>query len=543
MRLREIIDGCLYEYILPSRDFLDVDISGIAYDSRRVIRGGLFVAIKGDIYDGKDFILDALKRGAMGIVFEGESLNISEEFARQRDTLLVKVRDARTSLACLSHNFFGRPSERLNIIGVTGTNGKTTTTHLIRTILETWGRSTGLIGTISYSFGGHEYPAIHTTPEAVEFQSLLKDMLNSGCDYAVTEVSSHSLKQRRIDYTRFSLAVFTNLTRDHLDFHKTMDDYYLSKRRLFTDLLIENGTAIINSDDDWGKRLISDLSSLRPDIRIITYSLQDSLLGAHISPVMMKTSPEGTSLIVRVSDRAFSKSGFQQSESPAGASGYNKEIHIRCPLVGIPNVYNILSALSVALSLNIPEEKIREGLEKNTLVKGRFEKIDEGQDFLCIIDYAHTPDALERLILTAREISSELESTKNNKNFGGRSGGVITVFGCGGNRDMGKRPIMGKIATGLSDHVIITSDNPRYEEPDAIISDIISEVIRDNYEIIPDRGDAIKRAIMMAGKGDIVLIAGKGHEDYQEIKGKREKFSDRDVCVNALRERYSVCRA
>lgn len=537
MILRDIIKDCLYEDIFPPKDFLEVDVHGIAYDSRRVIKGGIFVAIKGDIHDGKDFVIDAIKKGASGIVFEGESLDIPDEFTRQRGVFLIRVRDARTALACISHNFFGRPSERLNVIGVTGTNGKTTTTHLIRTILETWGRSTGLIGTISYSFGGQEYPALHTTPEAVEFQSLLKDMLNSGCDYAVTEVSSHSLKQKRVDFTRFSVAVFTNLTRDHLDFHKTMDDYYLSKRRLFTELLVENGTAVINSDDDWGKRLISDLSSLRPDIRIITYGLNPGAnisrrsVWGDVSPVKMETSPEGSLLIFRVSD------GYD----------HEREIHVCSPLIGIPNIYNILSALSVALVLNIPEEVIREALRKDTIVKGRFEKIDEGQDFLCIIDYAHTPDALERLILTAREIISEqgtIPGSQKDRGFSGVEGGrVITVFGCGGNRDRGKRPIMGRIATELSDHVIITSDNPRDEDPDAIISDVISEVVKDNYEIIPDREDAIKRAVMMAVKGDIVLIAGKGHEDYQEIKGKRERFSDRDVCVNALRERFSICRA
>lgn len=509
MRIKEIIKDCLYEEITPVQNFLEQEVRGIAYDSRKVVRDGLFVALTGEVYDGKDFIMDAIKKGAKVIVFDGEAISIKDESLKDGKVLLIRVKDARTALACLSHNFFEKPSERLKVIGVTGTNGKTTTTHLIKAILETWGKTTGLIGTISYSFKGHEYPAVHTTPEAVEFQSLLKDMIINGCEYVVTEVSSHSLKQRRVDYTRFSMAVFTNLTRDHLDFHKTMDDYYLSKRRLFTELLIQNGTAVINRDDEWAERLISDLASMRPDVRIITYGLKER---ATIVPVTAQSYPEGSLLVLRISD----------------TDSINREIRIESPLIGIPNIYNLLSALSVALGLDIPEEIIREGLRKNTIVKGRFEKIEEGQDFLCILDYAHTPDALERLILTARELTSD--------------GRVITVFGCGGNRDKGKRPIMGRIATGLSDYVIITSDNPRNEPPDAIISDITSGIARDNYEIIPDRAQAIKRAIMFAQKGDIVLIAGKGHEDYQEIKGKRERFSDREVCIDALRERLSICR-
>lgn len=502
MRLKEIIGDCSYDDIIPSSSFLEAEISDVTYDSRRVVKDALFVALKGENHNGNDFIMDAIDKGAKGIIFEGK-VDLPGEVIKERGVFLVRVKDARKALACVSNNFFGRPSERLNVIGVTGTNGKTTTTHLIRTILETWGMTVGLIGTISYSFGGKDYPAIHTTPEAIEFQSLLRDMLNSGCNYVVTEVSSHSLKQRRVDYTRFSVAVFTNLTRDHLDFHGTMEDYYLSKRRLFTDLLTEKGTAVINIDDDWGRRLFSELSDLRPDLRIITCGMNTE---AAVSPLVIQKSTGGALLRVRQSSGAMD----------------NKEMQINSPLIGIPNIYNILSALSVALSLDIPEEIIREGLRKDIIVRGRLEKVDMGQDFLCIIDYAHTPDALERLIITARELIT-----------GGR---VITVFGCGGNRDKGKRPVMGKIATELSDYVIITSDNPRYEDPDAIISDILSGVRGDNYEIIPDRAEAIKRGVRVAGSGDILLIAGKGHEDYQEIKGKRERFSDREVCIDALRE-------
>lgn len=495
MRLRDLLNNCLYEEISPTESILDSEISSITYDSRRASKDSLFVAIKGENHDGRDFIFDAIKKGSKGIVLE-DNTEPMEGFITD-GLFVIKVRDARKALACLSNNFFGRPSERLNIIGVTGTNGKTTTTFLIKTIIETWGRPTGLIGTISYSIRDRHHPAIHTTPEAIEFQSLLKEMLLSGCNYVVAEVSSHALKQKRVDYTRFSTAVFTNLTRDHLDFHRTMEDYYLSKRRLFTELLIKNGTAVINRDDDWGKRLLSELSDLRPDLRIITYGLEG---GATIFPSVIERSSKGTSLVVKVSER---------------------EICLDSPLIGLPNIYNILSAFSVALNLGIPDEIIRDGLNKNTVVRGRFEKVEVGQDFLCIIDYAHTPDALKRLISTTREIVPK--------------GRIVTVFGCGGNRDKGKRPIMGQIATELSDFVIVTSDNPRNEDPEVIISDIISGVTKDNYEIVPDRAEAIKRAISIARRGDAIVIAGKGHEDYQEIRGKRERFSDRDVFINALR--------
>ncbi|MFN3395832.1 MAG: UDP-N-acetylmuramoyl-L-alanyl-D-glutamate--2,6-diaminopimelate ligase [Thermodesulfovibrionales bacterium] len=508
MRLKGVIRDCMFDEDSLSGPFLDTEISGIAYDSRKVVNNGLFVALKGENYDGNDFIMDAIDKGARVVVFEGNSMNSVRDLIIARDVLLIKVKDPRMALACLSNNFYGRPSEILNVVGVTGTNGKTTTTHLIRTILETWGEATGLIGTISYSFKGHDYPALHTTPEAVEFQSLLKDMLDSGCSYVVTEVSSHSLKQRRVDYTRFSTAVFTNLTRDHLDFHRTMEDYYLSKRRLFTDLLIDYGTAVINIDDEWGKRLFSELSSLRPDLRIITYGIKAD---ATVNPVMIDgLNADGLRL----------KIGLKTIPNYPFTSSPLQPLHIDSPLIGIPNIYNVLSAVSVAVGLKIPEEIIIKGLRKDTVVRGRFEKVEAGQDFLCIIDYAHTPDALERLILTAREIISK--------------GRVITVFGCGGNRDKGKRPLMGRIATELSDYVIITSDNPRNEDPADIISDIISGVIKNNYEIVPERADAIERAVLMAESGDILLIAGKGHEDYQEIKGKRERFSDRDVCINAI---------
>lgn len=500
----------MFDEKILTESFLDIEISGITYDSRRVVNNGLFVALKGENYDGSDFIMDAIDKGARVVFFEGDAANLDRELIKARNVSLIKVKDARKALACLSNNFYGRPSEMLNIVGVTGTNGKTTTTYIIRTILETWGKATGLIGTISYSFKGHDYPAVHTTPEAVGFQSLLRDMLDSGCSYVVTEVSSHSLKQRRVDFTRFSVAVFTNLTRDHLDFHGTMEDYYLSKRRLFTDLLIDKGTAVINIDDEWGKRLFSELPGLRPDVRIITYGIKAD---AMVTPIMIEKSKEGSSLKVRIRPSAFNLQPILQIDSP---------------LIGIPNIYNILSAVSVALSLNIPEEIIIEGLKKDTVVRGRFERVEAGQDFLCIIDYAHTPDALERLILTAKEIKSNSR--------------VITVFGCGGNRDKGKRPIMGRIATELSDYVIITSDNPRNEDPDAIISDIISGVIRNNYEIIPERAEAIERAVMLAQSGDILLIAGKGHEDYQEIKGKRERFSDREVCINAIKSSRTVAQ-
>jgi UDP-N-acetylmuramoyl-L-alanyl-D-glutamate--2,6-diaminopimelate ligase len=512
VRLEDVFRGCAYE-ISGERERqrgvevqpLEAQVSGIAYDSRKVVKDTVFVAIRGEKLDGHDFISDAVKRGAVAIIHEKPEPN-APSCSDIRGPLFIKVRDTRRALACISNNFYERPSEGISVIGVTGTNGKTTTTYLIKSVLEAWGRNAGLIGTITYIIGDRHYPAVHTTPEALEFQGILREMAKAGCSHVITEVSSHSLSQCRVDYTLFEAGVFTNLTRDHLDFHGTMEEYYRAKRRLFTELLSAEGIAVINRDDAWGKRLLTDLREQgkeresRPSI--ITYGMER---GSDVTALDPENTPSGVSFTL---------------EYRGGSC------RIVCPLVGIPNIYNILAAASVALALGIPTEVMREGIRNTPPVEGRLEKVEAGQDFLCIVDYAHTPDALERLIVTARELLKD-------RNLSGR---IITLFGCGGDRDRGKRPLMGEIASRLSDYLILTSDNPRSEDPDEILSEIVSGISGDRYQVVPDRKEAITLAVEKAGPGDIVLIAGKGHEDYQEIKGVRYKFRDREVAEEAIKK-------
>jgi UDP-N-acetylmuramoyl-L-alanyl-D-glutamate--2,6-diaminopimelate ligase len=555
MRLGELLNGCDYtpSLNLPSRGggqgWEDLNISGVDYDSRKVKKGCLFVAIKGERYDGHDFIEDAIKNGSVAIVHEKvnpPSIKKGRSGINNPSLIFIQVKNTRKALACISHNFCGMPSDSLTLIGITGTNGKTTTTYLLKSILESWGKEVGLIGTIQYLIKDRIYPAPYTTPESLEFHGLLKDMLLSGCTYVVSEVSSHALAQYRVDSTIFNTAVFTNITRDHLDFHKTMDNYFKAKERLFKELLDKDGTAVINVDDPYGKRLVSLLINGKPSQMILTYGLEP-----------------GADIIASEIDNSFRGLRFR-------VSFQGKDYYLSSRLIGIPNVYNILSAVGASISLLVPWQVILEGIEKAGNVKGRFEKVDMGQEFLCIIDYAHTEDALERLIYTAKELikKSEVSSTPSltlsplapcsSKTYcTGREGGqgwgedsesqtmnsssrIITVFGCGGDRDRGKRPCMGAVATRLSDTVIITSDNPRSEDPADIIKEIVSGAVRNNYLIEPDRRGAIKKAVDMAGDGDIVLIAGKGHEDYQEIKGVRSPFSDRDILEEVIKDKLKV---
>jgi UDP-N-acetylmuramoyl-L-alanyl-D-glutamate--2,6-diaminopimelate ligase len=515
MKLRELLSGCgdtfrEGEWLHDGQaeeDVRDMEISGVVYDSRKVKEGYMFVAIKGERVDGHNFIHDAIRNGARAIVLEREIRTTELEIARRNlspgmehsmeqseiQSCFLHAKNSRRSLACIASNLYKRPSEWMTLIGITGTNGKTTTTYILKSILETWGKDVGLVGTIQYMIGDVAYPAPHTTPESPEFQALLKDMYSSGCTHVISEVSSHALAQYRVDNTRFRAAVFTNLTRDHLDFHRTMEDYFRAKERLFLQLLDREGAAIINSDDTYGKRLHFELLSKNPELRDIDLSF----LGIRFN------------LIYR-----------------------NEKHEILSGLVGLHNVYNIMSAVGVALSQGIPWSAITEGIAKTANVKGRFETVDVGQGFLAAIDYAHTEDALSRLLETAREVLAG--KRRNGKEISPR---IITVFGCGGDRDRGKRPRMGAVATKLSNFVIITSDNPRSEEPHDIIREIEQGAVRKNYVIEPDRGEAISQAVKAAHKGDIVLIAGKGHENYQEIKGSMYRFSDREVLEAAIKER------
>jgi len=510
MKLRELLKGCdSIKGEVTKEQSLDRDISGVAYDSRKVKKGCLFVAIKGDRHDGHDFISEAISKGAVAIVHEKEIPHNSLDNSSY--VSFIRVEDSRRSLACIANNFYGMLSRTLTLIGVTGTNGKTTTTYILKSILESWGKEVGLIGTIQYMIKERVYPAPHTTPESLEFHGLLKDMLLAGCTHVVSEISSHALAQHRVDGAFFKVAVFTNLTRDHLDFHKTMEDYFRAKERLFRELLDSNGMCVINLDDPYGKRLISSLTETSPDFKehILTYGIDES---ADI--VAREIQGSHKELSFRISFR-----------------GRNHDV--TSLLIGMPNVYNIMSAVGVSVSLGVPWQTILEGLRKIESVKGRFESVELGQTFSCIIDYAHTEDALERLISTAREFATH-DSVFSNQQSLCR---IITVFGCGGDRDRSKRPKMGEVATRLSDFVIITSDNPRSEEPGDIIREIETGAVRRNYIVEPDRKEAIKKAIDMAGDRDIVLIAGKGHEDYQEIEGKRYRFNDREIVEEAIKRK------
>lgn len=494
MMLREVIEGIEAKEI--SGD-LDRGISGISYDSRKVLRDHLFVAVRGEHVDGHDFIHDAVRRGA-GAVLQEHAAAAPLQAGVGRSVTVITVHDSRGALALVSNNFYRRPSRQLVTIGVTGTNGKTTTTYIIKSILEAWGKRVGLIGTIQYIINDKVYEAVHTTPEALELQEFMSRMYQAGCRYAVSEVSSHALAQKRVDGTEFRVAVFTNLTRDHLDYHKTMEDYFFAKERLFTELMQEEGVAVINHDDPFGRRLIADLKARSGEKRsVISYGLEP---GADLAATDITNAFSGLQFTVVMNDDRH---------------------RIASPLMGIPNVYNILAAAAAARALGVPWETILRGIENTGTVRGRFEKIGLGQGFLAVLDYAHTEDALERLIHTARSLTR---------------GRIITVFGCGGDRDRGKRPRMGAIATRLSDQVIITSDNPRSEDPGAIIREVAAGAEQKNFLVVPDRKEAIHKAVAMAAKDDVVLIAGKGHETYQEMGGRLYPFSDREVLEEAIRQ-------
>jgi len=495
--LKRIESSCKrtgYEIELKSgRD--DLDIKGIAYDSRLVERDYLFVAIKGFSSDGHSYIKDAISRGATAVVTDGAvgSGFITGLSSNERLAHMVSVH-SRKALAYLSAAFYGEPSNEIVLIGITGTNGKTTTSYIIKTILEEWGEETGLVGTINYIIKDRIIKAPHTTPESLDLQRYLREMVDKRIGYAVLEVSSHAIALERIECCSFKGAVFTNFSQDHLDFHGSMEEYFNAKSRLFT-YLRSDGFAVMNYDDPMIRQL-----SERLDCRVITCGLQE---GADIKAVNIMPHEKEKRLRFKI-------------VTP------DDSYEVETGLYGRFNVYNILFAAGVAHALGVDKEAIKKGIAHVRTVPGRFEIIDEGQGFLCIVDYAHTEDALRNLVQEARLLTK---------------GRVITVFGCGGNRDRTKRPLMGSVASEMSDLVVVTSDNPRDEEPMDIIKDILNGIKADNYMIQPDRAEAIREAVSIARDGDTVLLAGKGHEDYQEIKGIRIDFDDREALRRAIRER------
>ncbi|RMF99841.1 MAG: UDP-N-acetylmuramoyl-L-alanyl-D-glutamate--2,6-diaminopimelate ligase [Nitrospirae bacterium] len=464
----------------------DPVVTGLKADSRKVRKGDVFFAIKGEHHDGLAFAEDALKKGAVAVV--------SERPVETEKGRVYVVDDIHLRMAEIADRFYGHPSGSMHLVGVTGTNGKTTVTYLIREMLEHCGKRAGLLGTIKYITGDVERPASLTTPDAVEFQKALREMIDSGLNYAAVEVSSHALSLRRVDFTDFEVSVFTNLSRDHLDFHHHMEDYFRAKARLFGELTKK--TSVINGDDPAGKRLIA--ISEESGLEVVTYGLGEK---NSLKATGLKTGGEGASFVMCYKDL---------------------KVEINTPMIGKPNVYNALAATAAALSLGVEMDVIKGVLESFNGVPGRMEVVSREDGFLSIVDYAHTPDALEKVLIAAREVVP---------------GRVILVFGCGGNRDRGKRPEMGRIAEELSDLQIVTSDNPRYENPDVIIGDILGGMRGGNVIVVPDRREAIYRATELAKAGDLVMVAGKGHENYQEIEGVRYPFSDREVLIDALKER------
>jgi UDP-N-acetylmuramoyl-L-alanyl-D-glutamate--2,6-diaminopimelate ligase len=495
MILRELVNEIGIDL---RRGSIDIDIKGIAYDSRSVEEGFVFVAIRGFTADGHDYIREALSRGAIAVVTDRDVRTVVRESMSGRANIThIAADDTRVFLALISSVFHGKPSEKLRLIGITGTNGKTTTAHITRDILRASGKNTGMLGTIKYELGERRLDALRTTPESLDIQRYLKEMVDHEIEYSVLEVSSHALTLERVRGCKLEVALFTNFSRDHLDFHATMDEYFRAKSRIFT-YLGDGGTAVLNIDDPAVRSLTGELSC-----NVITCGLEESAMFRAVN-ISGRASGSGLSFQVRTPEGCFD---------------------VESELAGTFNVYNLLMAVAAVHALGISVESIQKGVRALQPVSGRFETVDEGQDFLTILDYAHTEDSLEKVILEARRITD---------------GKVITVFGCGGDRDRGKRPLMGSIASELSDFVIVTSDNPRSEEPSKIIRDILRGIKKENCLTQPDRAKAIRDAVDMAGRGDTVIIAGKGHEDYQEIEGVRVRFSDREVLIRELRRRLET---
>jgi UDP-N-acetylmuramoyl-L-alanyl-D-glutamate--2,6-diaminopimelate ligase len=471
----------------------DPVISSVAYDSRNVTPGALFFALPGEKADGAEFAQDAIARGAIAVAsLRPRPAGIGKSIS----WVELPAGHERRALARAGANFYRHPGKALRLVGITGTNGKTTTAFLIDSILRVAGYTTGLLGTTGYRTPQVRRSGANTTPESLDLQQLFAEVRDAGGTHAVLEASSHALAMDRLWGCHFAVAIFTNLTRDHLDYHKTFEGYFAAKRHLF------EGTgagapdlSLINADDPYASRL-EGLSE-----RTLSYGL--------------KGTPE-----ITVKKFALSPKGLEfTAQTPAG------KFEVRSPLVGRINVYNILAAIGAGIGLEIPKDRIEQGIADLELVPGRFQRIDEGQPFLVVVDYAHTDDALRNLIATARELSA--------------TGRIITVFGAGGDRDRSKRPLMGEAAGSLSDLVFLTSDNPRSEDPLRIINDVVVGLQKANvkYRIEPDREKALAMAIDEAQAGDIVLLAGKGHETTQVLKDRTLAFDDREKAREILRRK------
>jgi UDP-N-acetylmuramoyl-L-alanyl-D-glutamate--2,6-diaminopimelate ligase len=471
----------------------DTPVSEVAYDSRRATSGAVFVALRGQKSDGVQFAAQAVARGAVAVVAEAPDPG-------GFTVPWVVVPDARLALAVLADRVSDHPSASLQVVGITGTNGKTTTAYLLRSIFEAAGIRCGLLGTVVYSVGDQDHEATRTTPEAPDVQRMLRQMLDNACGAAVMEVSSHALSLRRVDAIRFAAGVFTNLTRDHLDFHGDMEAYFAAKRRLF-ELLPPDAPGVVNLDDPRGPALAATHR------HVITYALNES---ASVMPERVELSLHGLTFTAR---------------TPRGP------MHIASRLVGRPNLYNLLAAIATGVALDLPIDAIERGLHNLQGVPGRFQVVSSAEDDISVVvDYAHTDDALKNLLETARSLST---------------GRMVTVFGCGGDRDRTKRPLMGAVAGRMSDLVVVTSDNPRSEDPARIIEEVLRGIPRSPSNgpqvlAIVDRGEAVARAIDLARPGDLVIVAGKGHEKTQVIGDRELPFDDVLISQAALARRRQV---
>ena len=472
---------------------VDVEITAICYDSRQAKAGSLFVALRGEHADGHQYVNQAIARGAVAVMVEQPLQDTTAAVT------CVEVADTRATLALVAAFFHHQPSHKLKVAGITGTNGKTTTSYLLKHICERAVLRCGLIGTVRYEIGDEIVPSKHTTPEASDLQGLLARMRDAGCKAAVMEVSSHALAQSRVSAVEFDAAVFTNLTQDHLDFHGNLERYFEAKARLFTRLLPsqtkKRGVAIVNIDDRYGAELCARLAK---ETRVITYGVGNR---ADFRASNFKTELAGTSYQLDAQERSFL---------------------VRFPLIGKFNIYNSLAALAAATAFGIPLRAAILALATTSPVPGRLQLVPGKRNYQVYVDYAHTDDALHNVLRTLRELNPHR---------------LIVVFGCGGDRDRSKRPLMGRVAEQWSDYAIITSDNPRSESPEAIIREIEQSFKGKNYEVIVDRAEAIKRAVALAEARDIILIAGKGHETYQQFADKTIDFDDAQVARAAIGDR------
>ncbi|HUX07034.1 MAG TPA: UDP-N-acetylmuramoyl-L-alanyl-D-glutamate--2,6-diaminopimelate ligase [Acidobacteriota bacterium] len=489
MRLNELIAGV--EGASLEGDGA-VEVTGLEFDSRRVGPGSLFAALVGEKVDGNRFIGAAVEAGAAAVLSERakpDGLN----------AVWIEVPDARAALAVVSKRWFGAPDEELKLACITGTNGKTSVAHLLQTVLGNLNGPSGRLGTISYHTGREEVAAPLTTPEAPDIFRMLREMRDAGCRSAAMEASSHAIDRKRVEGIAFDSVTFTNLSRDHLDYHGDMENYYRAKRKIFCKRDGYSPVAAINADDEWGRRLLAETG-----LHAVSFGFSHD---AQVCGKNLRLGLDGTSFTVCTEQGEF---------------------ELRSQLIGRPNGENLLAAFATAHALGFDGEDIAAAIAGMKTVRGRLERLPSDRPFEVIVDYAHTDDALRRLLLTAGELAPD----------GGR---VIVLFGCGGDRDRGKRPLMGRHAITLADIAILTSDNPRSEDPMAIIREVeagIAEVVqrRAEYKMIPDRAEAIKAAVGMARAGDLVLISGKGHEDYQIIGDKRLHFDDREEVLKALAE-------